>query len=188
MAAWTVAGNPAAPDGRCRLVALARGRSGAAVIVVAVALAVLGTTALAPPAGAAARRPADRVLVLSLPTLSWADLEGVHVPHLRHLLDGSAIASLSVRAIHRTTTAGDAYATIGAGTRATGLPALDGLAFDPGETHQGAPAADAYTRGQGAPPGTGPFVLAAGPVRDHNADGPYGARTGALGAALAGAG
>jgi len=158
-----------------------------AAVLLAAAVAPVALVASSAPT-AAAERPVDRVLILSLPTLSWADLQGAHVPHLRHLLDGSAVASLSVRSVHRATTAGDAYATIGAGQRATGLPGLDGLAFDPGEAHAGGPATDAFVRGQGAPPGPGPFVLAAGRLRAGNASGPYEASVGALGRALAGAG
>jgi hypothetical protein len=158
----------------------------AGVAASAVALVVSGAPAEAAPR--LARPPVDRVLVLSLPTLAWADLEAAPLPHLRTLVDSSSVASLSVRAARRTTTAGDAYATIGAGERATGLPGLDGLAFDPGEAHGGEPAADAFARTHGGPPGTGPFVLAAEPLRAHNRAGAYGARVGALGRSLAAAG
>ncbi len=63
---------------------------------------------------------AERVLVLSVPTLAWEDLERVDAPHLEGLLAGAAIGDLSVRSVSRRTSAADGYATLNAGTRAEG--------------------------------------------------------------------
>ena len=50
-------------------------------------------------ADAAARTNVDRVLIVSLPHLSWSDLDGRDdVPNITRLLDESAVADLSVRA------------------------------------------------------------------------------------------
>jgi len=71
---------------------------------------------------------AERVLVYSVPTLSWQDLDEFEAPHLERLLGESVIADLSVRAVSRLTTATDGYATLNAGTRAKGT-AFATLAF-----------------------------------------------------------
>ncbi len=63
---------------------------------------------------------AERVLVFSVPTLAWEDLDPVTAPNLTALLADSAVADLSVRAVSRRTSAADGYATLNAGTRAEG--------------------------------------------------------------------
>ena len=76
--------------------------------------------------GASDDRPlgtADRVLVFTVPTLSWADLDRVDAPHLEGLLGSSAVADLSVRSVSRRTTAADGYATLNAGHPGRGHPA-----------------------------------------------------------------
>ena len=78
----------------------------------------------------------DRVLVYSVPTLSWDDLETTETPHLDRLLADSAVADLSVRSVSRQTTATDGYATLNAGTRARGTP-LSSLAFVAGLPRSG---------------------------------------------------
>jgi len=102
------------------------------VLALAVAAAVLVTStgslagagvADAEPTGVSEERPlgtAERVLVLSVPTLAWEDLERVDAPHLEGLLAGAAIGDLSVRSVSRRTSAADGYATLNAGTRAEG--------------------------------------------------------------------
>ena len=79
---------------------------------------------------------ADRVLVFSVPTLSWADLDNVEAPNLERLLGSSVVADLSVRSVSRLTTATDAYATLNAGTRAKGTPFAT-LAFVAGLSRSG---------------------------------------------------
>ena len=106
-------------------------------LAVVVLLSVVGW---APPAGAGEvtlDEPVARLLVLSVPTLSWEDLEAADMPNLEALLAESAVADLSTRAVDRRTTPGDAYATISAGTRADGVRDEDGLGFEVGERYQG---------------------------------------------------
>ncbi len=71
---------------------------------------------------------AKRVLIYSVPTLTWEDLEGTDAPNLKSVLSRSAIADLSVRSVSRQTSATDGYATLNAGTRTRGTPAAS-LAF-----------------------------------------------------------
>jgi hypothetical protein len=91
------------------------------------AVAVLG--GIAPPRAAAAeggsqalnrRVAARRLLVVSLPMVTWADLPLDRMPNLRNLLEQSMVADLSVRGVDRHPTLGAAYATIAAGTRSVG--------------------------------------------------------------------
>ena len=152
-------------------------RSGAALAVVASAAAAAVLAVTGPAAADASRtqdraagraRPAvRRVLVVSLPGTTWADLRAARVPNLDGLLAGAAVGSTSVRAIEKTTRPGDGYATIGAGTAANGAAGLDGLA-------------DA---------GPGGIESKATPALAHRARQRHrGAEIGALGAALARAG
>ena len=132
-----------------------------ALVVIAV-IAALGLSA-ADGAGAADRPPVRRVLLLSLPGTTWAAISEADVPHLDALFAGAAIGSTSVRAIHRETRPGDGYVTIGAGTAAAGVRAVEGLAFE----QSGAIVSTAVSE-------------LAGDARDRH----RGAEIGALGAAL----
>src|SRR5581483_1735713 len=153
------AGGPDASGRRCRVFrrhsreAMAvPGRLPLRRAVAAAAVAVVASVLLAPPAGAggdgigtaAVRPPVRRVLILSLPGTTWADVAGADVPHLDALFAAAAVGSTSVRGIRRHTLAGDGYATIGAGTAAAGVAAVDGLAFDAGECRQPPPGIAPY--------------------------------------------
>ena len=102
-----------------------RTRMGAALLMVVGLLVVVAGPGQAATEleGASDERPlgtADRVLVFTVPTLSWSDLERVEAPHLEGLLSRSAVGDLSVRSVSRRTSAVDGYATLNAGTRAEG--------------------------------------------------------------------
>ena len=75
-----------------------------------------------PPAAARRRRRADQppgqVLIVSMPRLVWQDVADQQPPNLMRLLERSAVASLSVRAIGPRTDLGEGYVTLGAGNRA----------------------------------------------------------------------
>ncbi len=79
---------------------------------------------------------ADRVLVFSVPTLAWKDLDRVDAPNLERLLADSAVGDLSVRSVSRRTSASDGYATLNAGTRAEGTQQAS-LAFVAGFSTRG---------------------------------------------------
>ena len=112
------------------------------------------------PSGPAPRRAtADGVLVLALPTLEWADLHQGETPNLDALLDESAVAALSVRGVVPRTDAGDAYATISAGTRARGVLS-SGQVLEPDEDFFGVPAGSVFRRNTGEEPGSGLVSLA----------------------------
>lgn len=180
---------------------------------------------------------AERVLVFSVPTLSWKDLQDHESPALDALLADSAIADLSVRSVARRVTATDGYATLNAGTRTRGT-SLASLAFvaglarfgsadqdgdpidvppgafeqpapddelpndvitapestveddvelvpDAGEEYAGSPASEEFARRTGVMPEVGQvFNFGLVSMRRVNSSLLFGARVGALGAAL----
>jgi hypothetical protein len=127
----------------------------------------VGATALGTSRAGATDRPARRLLVVSLPAVTWAQLPIAAMPNLRGLLEQSIVADLSVRAVDRHPSLGDAYVTISAGTRAKGS-ARDGLT-------------EARAGGAIAVPAFGDIVR-------HNHHLLFNAHPGALGDALADAG
>ena len=130
----------------------------------------------------------SRVLVLSVPALTWADLRDHPMPNLQRLLRTSAVADLTTRAVTRRTSLGDGYTTLGAGARAQGVPAVDGFGFAVDEQFGPDSAAAAYRLRNGRSPGTGLVDLGVGEIVAHNDTLLYDAHIGALGDALAGAG
>ncbi len=154
----------------------------AAVAVLAL-VGTLGAGPWATPAGAQ-DQPVDRVLVLALPTVTWSDLEDADLPALEGLLDRSAVGDLSTRSVVRSTSAGDGYTTLGAGTRARGRGVLDGLVFEQGEDFGGIPADVAYQQRVGLVPPGPIFSLTQPAVVERNESLRYDAEVGALGTAL----
>ncbi|MBL8779127.1 MAG: hypothetical protein JNK12_24600 [Acidimicrobiales bacterium] len=157
-----------------------------ALLALLVALtALLGATSGA--AGAVPRadeRSVDRVLIVSVPTLSWEELDTEDAPNLNALLDESAIADLSTRAVVRRTTPGDGYATLDAGARARGARGADGLAFDVGEVFSGYPAEEVFGRRTGQVVSEGVVNLGLPQIVAENERLPYDALIGALGQTL----
>jgi hypothetical protein len=142
----------------------------------AVTVLVLSLTGMAG-AGTDAEGPAspapmgrvDKVLVFSVPTLTWQMVLEEMPPVLTGLFERSAVASLSIRTIGPRTTPGEGYATIGAGNRAA--VGDDGAApITVGETVAGI------------------TVTGLDALEEANEEEGFGARPGALGAALGAAG
>ena len=106
---------------------------------------LVGTPAGASTKSAAAPR---RVLMLALPTVTWADIRDHRLPHLEPLLRKSSIANLMLRTTSRNTDAGDGYATIGAGTRTSG-GTEPGAVLQSDEIYGGSTAAEIYKRRTG---------------------------------------
>jgi hypothetical protein len=134
-----------------------------------------------------ARGPVDRVLVVTLPSVGWADVQGADLPHLDRFLEGAAIGDLSTRIGRNDAGTTDAYLTLGAGTRAV-APVLDkAVAVDPDESYGGTPTAEILERRLGLVP-SGIAYLAMGAAIDANDRSAYGAEVGTLGDELAAAG
>lgn len=91
---------------------------------------------------------ARRVLLFSIPTLTFRDMEQVDMPNLEALLEKGSVADLSTRTVYRTNKPGDGYGTLNAGTRTRGT-ALTSLAFVAGDARAKSSDGDPVT----VPPG-----------------------------------
>ena len=166
-----------------------------------VAAAIVAGALLAPPAGGPAAagtgddsgRRADRVLIVSLPNVSWEDLEGVELPNLNRFFGQAAVADLAARAApvgtsRRSTELGDGYIALGAGTRAIGDGGkTDGQGFGIDEPFGLDTAGNVFRRRTGTEVSDGLVQLAIGAIDDANDDLLVDGEPGALGRALAAA-
>lgn len=133
------------------------------------------------------RRPL-RLLVLSLPATTWADLDPVTTPHLLQLLDRSGVADVATRAASGLAKLGDGYATLGAGTRSGTDGVTDGEALDVDESFRGRTASDTFRVRTGRTVRRGLVHLGLAGLEAKNATLMFDAQVGALGDALARAG
>ncbi|MGH8982297.1 MAG: hypothetical protein ACRDY6_00260 [Acidimicrobiia bacterium] len=149
-------------------------------------------------AGVAAPAHADhaagreqRVLVISVPGLTWEDVDRNHddIPNLAGLLDSSAVADLATRTISRRVTVADGYSTFNAGTRAVGAGgAADGEAFEVDEPFGVDTAGRVFERRTGKAVDRGIVALSLAEIVERNDGELYDAEVGALGDALAASG
>lgn len=155
------------------------------LVVVALAAAPASVAA----AGDDAAPDIDRVLVVSLPTVTWSDLDDVHLPNLNPLLDESAVGDLTTRAhpSRRHTNLGDGYVTMGAGTRAIG-DGTDGEAFGVDERFGVDTAGDVFELRTGREVERGIVQLAISTIEARNEPLLLESEPGALGTTLAEAG
>jgi hypothetical protein len=152
--------------------------------VVLVSLVALGAVpVVAAPARGGEPEPSSRVLVLSLPGLSWDEVYQGDTPNLDGLLDESAVAAMSVRDVLRRTTPEDGYAAVSAGARARGVPTA-GQVFEADEDFLGAPAVSVFERATGEEAADALLALAFPALDARNERLDYGAEIGALGDAL----
>jgi len=144
---------------------------------------LLGLVLLAPPAHADDDIRAERVLVVTMPYLSWADVERSDLPAFESFLAEASVANMATRIGRNSASIPDAYLTMGAGTRAL-APGV-GEAFEADEPYGAAPAGEVFARRTGIAP-TGAVVhLEVASLRRANARTDYEARVGALGDELA---
>jgi hypothetical protein len=159
-----------------------------ALCLVGAVVGVIPSTAHA----AEGEQPAERVLILSLPAMSYRDLDLDALPNLAQLLDESAIANLSVRGVRRRPNLGDGYVTIGAGTRSVGRTLDEGECFSASEPFEEGTAREAMARRAGIPvtqiPDTAVVCLAQPAIADRNDNLLFDSEVGVLGDTLADAG
>ena len=152
-------------------------------------LGVLSAPAALAASGDEEAPPAERVLVLSLPRVQWADVVAAGPPSLVELLGRSAIASMSVRTLGAITTSAEAYATLGGGNRVAAGQDVGALAFPAGAEVGGNPAAIVLERAcDCSSEGAAVVHLGIQEIAARNDRLLYGAEPGSLGAALAEAG
>ncbi len=159
----------------------------AAVVVLG---AVVGTVVVGS-VGAGAAPPGvhhRRVLVLSMPALTWQDLQGRRLPNLERLLASSAMGDLAMRTADGPASLGGGYATIGAGARAASASTTADSAYGVEETYGAGTAGEEFTRRTGLHVASGVVYLGQKSLEDANGSKLYGAVVGAFGDALAGAG
>lgn len=146
------------------------------------ALTVLLSSALPthPASAQTERRSSGRLLVVSMPGVTWADVEDQDLPHLDAFLDRAAMADLAPRSVTARSGPGDAYLTISGGSRATTVPEIDGQVLAVGEESIGTAAGDIYQRRTGHDP-AGPYVSLAWPSLERANDAePYETEIGTL--------
>ncbi|MEX2588510.1 MAG: hypothetical protein WD602_11055 [Actinomycetota bacterium] len=118
----------------------------------ALALVALGLGA-AVPAGAAtpaeSQGPQGRLLVVSLPGLTWSDVASQELPAMEGFFEDAALANLAPRSVSAKARPGNAYLTISAGSRAAGLPSVDGQVLGLTEKRLGAEAQEIFRRRTG---------------------------------------
>ncbi|MFI5053382.1 MAG: hypothetical protein ACHQDE_03390, partial [Acidimicrobiia bacterium] len=129
-----------------------------------------------------------RALILSLPGVTWSDIEAADVPTLKRLLYGSAVADLVTRSDRQPSALGAAYVTIGAGTRSGSDGATDGDALEVTENFGNTTAGSAFRQRTGVEPGRGIVQLGIAPITAVNAGLLFDAQVGALGDTLRDAG
>jgi hypothetical protein len=142
------------------------------------AAGVTGSGATAEPGAQASS--AERVLVVSTPGLTWAEVQDHHLPNIEALLAQSALADLSPRGVSATSTPGAAYLTVSAGTRATSVSVVDGQVLALGDQSAGSAAGEIFERRTGKRPDGGFVALAWPTLVRANDDEPYDAVPGLL--------
>ena len=161
------------------------------LIVAIAALVMLGGLPLAASANTASTGPVvgpdgGRVLIVSVPRLTWDVVSDVRPPAMISLFERAAVASMSVRTASSTTRPADAYLTIGAGNRMA-VPATlaSGEVLDRDETMWDRDPTEAYQRTTGFTADK-PIVSINKPQLDRFNDDEYffGAHAGALASAL----
>jgi hypothetical protein len=167
--------------------------------VVALTLFLVAVVALAPlaPASAsgpetrdeaAAREGADRVLLMAMPGLTWADVADHDLPHIEAFLEGAAVANHAPRGVHAASRPGAAYLTISAGTRTIGLPSTDGQLLALDDRSAGSAAGEIFERRTSVTPEGDYVVLNWANLYRRNTSHPYDPELGLLQATLAEAG
>jgi hypothetical protein len=163
----------------------------AGLLVVVLALGAV-VSVLPGPAAAGEPEGGRRLLVVSVPGVTWSELQdadlAADLPALAGFLESAAVADLAPRGVSPRSTPGDAYLTISAGSRATTERAVDGQVLALDEQSSGSAAGEIFRRRTGLVP-DGEFVSLAWPALVRaNAGEPYDAVLGLLGDTVAEAG
>ncbi len=135
----------------------------------------------APAASARPSRAVHRVLVFSVPDMTWAEMKSAPMPNLRAFLEHAAVGSLApARTVNNHPGPADAYMTFAAGTRAVGSPTSDGDQLERDELVNGVPAPQVFQQRTGTKP-TGAILSIGYPVLQRlDATLPYDTKVGAV--------
>lgn len=132
--------------------------------------------------------PSGRLLVFSVPGLSWADLDRLELPALEAFAESAGLANLVPRTVFQRSDAGDAYLTISAGTRAAGVDRVDGEVLRVGEEPTEGNVGDVFERRTGRAITEGSVVLGWPELVGRNDDERFDAEIGLLAETLTEAG
>ena len=138
-------------------------------------------TATAAEGGTITPAPIRNVVILSLPTFTWADLQSHPMPALRALLHDSAVADLSTRTVRARTDASNGYVALGAGARAVADSGLAGQNLNAHEPYGDVPAGEVFTRRTGRRLFGAVGVLGIASIQADNEAQPFDTVAGALG-------
>jgi hypothetical protein len=155
-----------------------RARRGLGVVLAC--LVALSVLASGPSPAAAEGAAVERVLVISVPGLTWSEVRDHDLPALEGLLEQSALADMAPRGVSARSTPGAAYLTISAGTRAASDPLVDGQQLALGEQAGGSSAGEIFERRTGVEPDGSHVALAWPTLERVNAREPYDAELGLL--------
>jgi hypothetical protein len=132
---------------------------------------------------------AERVLVLSLPTVTWAQLQRVSTPNLDRILTRAAVGNLVTSGVMRPAPLADAHPSLGAGAR---FHCGGGSANSSARVRVDEPfdvtAGTVFESRTGIPPGQGLVYMDIADATETNDAELYGAQIGLLGSELAAAG
>ncbi len=159
-------------------------RAAFAALVVA-AFVLIGLVGDADAATASSTEPVERILVVSLPHVTWEDLRDAETPNLDEFIAQSAIANLSTRVTGAIAEQGEGYATIGSGSRGVAPPEIAGQAFGPQEPFGDGTAGEAFLRRTGQPLDAAVGQIAIPAIVSANDAALFGAEPGLLGEELA---
>jgi len=157
---------------------MTRGRASIGLVLAAVLL--LGVGAGAAGAGNDPDVTPGRLLVVSLPGLTWDEVAEHDLPALERFLGDAAMADLAPRGVSPRSGPGDAYLTISAGARTTTERAVDGQVLALDEQSSGSLAGEIFRRRTGLVPDGDAVALAWPALERVNAREPYDAVLGLL--------
>lgn len=159
------------------------------VLLAAIAASVWGLLparrawASAPAGKLVPSRPVERLLVISIPHVGWADLRAADAPNLKRLLAQSAVATMTARSGGGGFVSG--YLTLGAGKRSKGTDTpTDGMGFGVDDRFGDQTAGEAFAGRTGIERDRGLVHLGIVPLQDVNEAEAGGSSVGALGTAL----
>ncbi|MGH9215530.1 MAG: hypothetical protein ACRDZS_04670, partial [Acidimicrobiales bacterium] len=133
----------------------------------------MALVAALPAAPAGAQEGERRILVISVPGLTWAEIRDHDLPNIEAFLDDAALADMAPRGVTARATPGAAYLTISAGTRATSDPLVDGQQLAVDQQSAGSTAGEIFERRTGTEPDGTNVSLAWPTLERANAEEPY---------------
>ncbi len=127
-----------------------------ATLVVGIFVSIL--LSAIPSYGADSADSRARVVIVSLPRLTWQALEKENTPHIDSLIRTGSIASLSIRTPDDSRTIEKAYTSLATGNRALAVDSSSSTFFSPDEKIKGVSAGDRFRDQQGIEPGNASAV------------------------------